>query len=295
MSVNPQPPRSRSGLGLLVLACVTIITLDARHSDASSPVDPLRATVAAVLGPVESGASAALRPVTSVPDHFGDVNDLRSENARLEGVNKSLTSQLRAAGANRQRDHELSGISKLADAFAYEVVPAQVVAIGPAQSFSRTATIDAGTSAGIRPDLTVVNSDGLVGRVVSATRSTATVLLIIDGKSTIGGRLGESMELGFLDGDGNLGGDGVLELSLVDHTVSPRVGDTVLTWGSRNEAPYIAGVPIGEVVRVRSSPAELTETATIDPYVDFSSLDVVAVVTSVDAGSTSNQARGWHR
>ena len=37
--------------------------------------------------------------------------------------------------------------------------------------------------------------------------------------------------------------------------------------------------PIGKVVGIHSSPAELTETATIDPYVDFSSLDVVAVVT----------------
>ncbi|MDQ3485250.1 MAG: rod shape-determining protein MreC, partial [Actinomycetota bacterium] len=175
------------------------------------------------------------------------------------------------------------------------VVPAQVVAIGPAQSFSRTVTIDAGTTSGVQPDLTVVNADGLVGRVVSATSTTATVLLIVDGNSTIGGRLGGSMELGFLYGDGGIGNDGVLELSLVDHTVSPRAGDTVLTWGSRNGAPYIPGVPIGEVVSVRSSPAELTETATIDPYVDFSSLDVVAVVTSVEPGSPSNQAAGGSR
>ncbi len=186
-----------------------------------------------------------------------------------------LESQLRAVDANRARDSELAGIERLADSSGYRVVPAQVVGMGSAQSFSRTVTIDAGTRSGVVPDLSVVNADGLVGRVVSATANNATVLLIVDGKSTIGGRLGESMELGFLAGDGSLSGDGSLELSLVDHTVSPTVGDSVLTWGSRNGAPYVAGVPIGEVMSVRSSPAELTETATIDPYVDFSSLDVV--------------------
>ena len=31
------------------------------------------------------------------------------------------------------------------------------------QSFSRTVTIDAGTSSGVRKDMTVLNNDGLVG------------------------------------------------------------------------------------------------------------------------------------
>ena len=100
------------------------------------------------------------------------------------------------------------------------------------------------------------------------------------------------MELGFLDGDGDVSGDGTLELSLVDHTVSPREGDRVVTWGSRNGAPYVAGVPVGWVVSVRSSPAELTETAEIDPFVDFSSLDVVAVVTEA---APEQAAATWPR
>ena len=91
------------------------------------------------------------------------------------------------------------------------------------------------------------------------------------------------LKLGFLDGDGQLSGDGTLEFSLVDHTVTPQPGDAVLTWGSRGGAPYLPGLPIGSVVSVRSSPSELTQTATIRPYVDFSSLDVVGIVT--DGGS----------
>ncbi|MEP6665147.1 MAG: rod shape-determining protein MreC [Nocardioidaceae bacterium] len=292
--MSPQAGRSRTVLGLLVLASITIITLDARHESARSPVDPLRTAVGSVLGPVEGTAAATLRPLTAIPDHFGNVHDLRQDNAELEADNKSLQTQLRAVEANTHRTDEVNGIASLADVSGYDVVPAEVIAIGSAQSFSRTVTIDAGTSDGVVPDLTVINADGLVGRVIEATRSSATVLLIIDSKSTTGGRLGESMELGFLDGDGSLSGDGALDLSLVDHTVSPRIGDSVVTWGSRNGAPYIAGVPIGEVVAVHASPAELTETARIDPYVDFSSLDIVAVVTDKRSpGSSSGyQAAG---
>jgi rod shape-determining protein MreC len=283
--------RTRRTVGLLLLTALTIVTLDARPSDDPSPIEPLRSAVGSILGPVETAASSAFRPITQIPAYFGDVRDLRTANDDLERANDDLSRQLSASQANQNRDVELAGISDFSDTSGFDLVAAQVVAIGPAQSFSQTVTIDVGTSDGVVPDLTVVNSQGLVGRVLDATRSSATVLLIVDAKSTVGGRLGASMELGFLDGDGDVGGNSTLELSLVDHTISPRIGDPVVTWGSHNGAPYIAGVPIGTVVGVHSSPAELTQTAEVRPYVDFSSLDVVAVVVGTTK-DTSDLADG---
>jgi rod shape-determining protein MreC len=282
-----EPRRSRAVVSLLVLASVTIATVDASHPT-GSPVDPLRSAVADVFGPVEHVATAAFAPVTGIPDYLRGVQDLRRRNDALEASNHALVQRLRRADAVQQpRNAEIRGISRFAHATSRTLVAAQVVALGPAQSFSRTVTIDAGTSSGVVPDETVVNADGLVGRVIAATRTTATVLLIIDSKSTVGGRLGSSMELGFLTGDGDLSSSGSLQLSLVDHKVSAGVGDTVVSWGSRGGTPYVPGVPIGRVVAVRSSPAELTQTATIRPFVDFSSLDLVGVVTSSKSPETS--------
>jgi rod shape-determining protein MreC len=277
----PELRRSRVVVGLLVLASLTILTVDASHRSSRSPIDPLRSAVAAVLGPVEHGTTAAFSPLTDIPGYLQGVDELRRRNDSLQAANHALVQRLRLAEVvQAPRNAEIRGINRFADASHFSLVAAQVVALGPAQSFSRTVTIDAGTSSGVVPDLTVVNADGLVGRVVAATRSSATVLLIIDSKSTVGGRLGDSMELGFLAGDGDLSASGSLQLSLVDHKVSAQVGDTVVSWGSHGGAPYVAGVPIGQVVDVRSSPAELTQTATIRPFVDFSSLDLVSVVTS---------------
>jgi rod shape-determining protein MreC len=288
---DADPRRSHAVLGLLLLASLTIITLDARRDSGDSPVEPLRTATSAVLGPVESVAASIARPVSDIPRYFGNVADLRRRNARLETAKAELRTRLRAEAANYRRSIELQRIGAFADTAGYSVVPAQVVAIGPAQSFSRTVTLDVGTSDGVVPDLTVINSDGLVGRVVRATSHTATVLLITDAKSVVGGRLSRSMELGFLTGDGQIGADAALKLSLVDHRVSPKRGEVVVSWGSRGGAPYLPGVPIGSVVSVHSSPAELTETAEIRPYVDFSSLDVVGVVTdSAGAVRTSNVA-----
>lgn len=270
-------------LVLLLLASLTVITLDARPSG-ESPVDPLRSAAGAVFGPLESGASAAVSPIVAIPDYFADVEELREENAQLERDNTALQAQLRTSDHARRRADELDRMLGIADRQEFSLVPARVVSLGAAQAFSRTATIDAGSRDGVLPDMTVLNGHGLVGRVISSTPTTATVLLAIDAKSVVGGRLGRSSELGFLSGDGNIGADGRLTLELVDSKTDPAPGDTVVTWGSRNDAPYVADVPIGTVTEVSSTPRQLSKTATVRPFVDFSALDLVGVVVGTERG-----------
>lgn len=278
---SPHPRPSRTVLVLLLLACFTVVTLDARGGE-DSPVDPLRSAVGQVFGPVERATAAAVRPVFAVPDFFRTTKGLRDDVARLEAENAQLRGRLATGDVDRNRAAELDGLLAGARTTGYALVPARVVAMGPAQSFTRAVTIDAGTSSGIAPDMTVINNDGLVGRVIRADRSTATVLLIVDQESVVGGRLGSTMEIGYLRGRGQHGDNAHLDLDLVDQSVTPARKDVLVTWGSRNGAPYVAGIPIGQVTSVHSSPSQLSAQATIAPYVDFTSLDLVGVVVDPD-------------
>lgn len=268
---------SRTVFVLLLVACFTVITLDARGGD-SSPIDPLRSAAGDVFGPVENGTAAAVRPFAAVPDHFRTTSALRQQVADLEAKNSQLRSKVAGSALDRNRAAELDGLLTSSEETGYALVPARVVAMGPAQSFSRTVTIDAGRSSGVRPDLTVLNNDGLVGRVVRADRYTATVLLLIDQESVVGGRLGDSMEVGFLRGRGQVGRDARLDLELLDPSAVADQGDTLVTWGSKNGAPYVAGIPVGRVASVYSTPRQQTTHAVITPFVDFSTLDLVGVV-----------------
>jgi len=279
--------RVRSRMVALVLACLTLMTLD-HHPGTGSPLEPAREAMGAVLGPVESGTSVVVRPVTAVGSWFTtrrhlehDVAALQAENARLEA--RQATSQYQ-----RNQLAEFQGLTSAAGTLGQTLVPAHVVAYGPAQSFSRTVTIDAGSEAGVHPDQTVLNDDGLVGRVLRVTRTTATVLLIVDTRSVVGGRAGASMKVGFLRGTGGLGGHGTLDLQLVDQAEAPAEGDTIVTWGSKGGAPYVSGVPIGRVTAVYRSLRESSQRAVISPYVDFGALDLVGVV--VPSGTRSDRA-----
>jgi rod shape-determining protein MreC len=274
---TPGPRPSRAVLVLLLVACFALITVDARGGD-RSPLDPVRSAVGNVFGPAENTAATAVRPFADVPDHFRTTDGLRRDLTRLQAQNSRLRSQLAGAALDRNRAAELDGLLARSSSTGYALVPARVVAMGPAQSFSRTVTIDAGTTSGVHPDLTVVNNDGLVGRVLRADRSTATVLLLVDQESVVGGRLGSTMEVGFLRGRGRVGDRARLDLDLVDAAASPTKGDSLVTWGSKNGRPYVPGIPIGRVGAVYSSPREQSTRAVITPYVDFSALDLVGVV-----------------
>ena len=272
---------SRGVLVLLLLASFTLITLDVRGGD-DSPVEPLRSFAGNVFGPAEEATATVVRPFQAIPGFFTTTGSLRSEVAELEAENASLRGQLATTVVDRNRAAELDGLLRSADSTGYALVPARVVGVGAAQSFSRTVTIDAGTSSGVTADMTVLNNQGLVGRVLRADRSTATVLLIVDRGSVVGGRLGSTMEVGFLRGRGEIGDDGRLDLDLVDNAVTPGRGDVVVTWGSESGAPYVSGIPVGRVTSVFSSPRQLSKRAVIDPFVNFSSLDLVGVVVRGD-------------
>ncbi len=282
------PGRPSRGLVVaLVLACATLATLDL-NDGTESALEPARRSLGEALGPVEAGASRAVAPVAAVPSWFRTQTGLREDVEELATENARLRREVRTADFDRNRLGEYDALTTAAGRLGYAMVPARVVGLGPSQSFSSTVVIDAGSRAGLRPDMTVLNDDGLVGRVLRVTADTATVLLIIDAESTVGGRVGESMRVGLLHGRGVLGDTGRLDLELVDVTVAPDRGEAVVTWGSEGGAPYLAGVPIGKVTKVYSSLRESAQRAEIDPYVDFGALDLVGVV--VPSGATSDRA-----
>ncbi|WP_310525895.1 rod shape-determining protein MreC [Nocardioides sp.] len=283
LDARNRPPRSL--LVALLLASVTLITLDF-HGGTDSPVEPARRVIGEAFGPVESATAAVIRPFTAVPSWLRTQGSLNDEIRDLEAENSELHSLVATAGYDRNRLEEYDGLTQSAENLGQALVPARVVAYGSSQSFSNTVTIDAGSQAGIGADMTVINNDGLVGRVLRVTRTTATVLLIIDEESIVGGRVGSSLEIGFVHGKGSLADD-ELDLRLVDDAVIPAEHDTVVTWGS-SEGPYQQGVPVGRVTDVYSSLIESSQRAVLQPFVNFSALDVVGVM--VPTGTTSDRA-----
>lgn len=169
---------------------------------------------------------------------------------------------------------QLDKMLKIAGKGQYGIKGAEVIAIGAAQGFSWTITINAGANDGIKRDMTVLNGDGLVGRVTTLGPNTATVLLASDPDFTVGTRMEASDELGFASGQG----DRPLRVELLNGKAEVKKGDRLVTFGSQADKPFVPGVPVGVVSRVDPSGGDLTRTLYVTPYVSFTKLDVVGVV-----------------
>ncbi|WP_129771113.1 rod shape-determining protein MreC [Streptomyces sp. L-9-10] len=264
---------SRLLLVLLIAIAFALITVDIRGGE-DSPVDGARHAAATVFGPVENGVASAVNPVGNAIGAVRDSGARHNRIAVLQKQNTELKQRLGSDDRNRSRVRELDKMLAKAGAGQYGIKGAEVIAIGAAQGFSWTVTIDIGAKDGIRRDMTVLNGDGLVGRVTTVGPDTATVLLANDPDFTVGTRMEGNDELGFATGQG----DRPLSVQLLNGKAKIKKGDRLVTFGSSKDRPFVPGVPVGEVVRVDPSGGDLTRTLYVRPFVGFTKLDLVGVV-----------------
>ncbi|MCI3930679.1 rod shape-determining protein MreC [Streptomyces sp. AN091965] len=264
---------SRLLLVLLIAIAFALITVDIRGGE-DSPVDGARQAAATVFGPVEDGMAGAVDPIGNAIGAVRDSGGRHDRIAQLERENAALKAKLGSDDRNRSRVKQLDSLLKTAGAGQYGIKGAEVIGIGAAQGFSWTVTIDAGANDGLKRDMTVLNGDGLVGRVTTVGPSTATVLLANDPDFTVGTRMEKTDELGFASGQG----DRPLRVQMLNGKAKIKKGDRLVTFGSQADKPFVPGVPVGQVVRVDPSGGDLTRNVYVRPYVGFTKLDVVGVV-----------------
>ncbi|MFF2994367.1 rod shape-determining protein MreC [Streptomyces sp. NPDC057950] len=264
---------SRLLLVLLIAIAFALITVDIRGGE-DSPVQGARQAAATVFGPIENGVSSAVDPVGNAITAVRDSDDRHDRVARLEHDNAALKAKLGSDDRNRSRLGQLNKMLRMAGDGQYGIKGAEVIAIGAAQGFSWTVTIDVGANDGITRDMTVLNGDGLVGRVTTVGPDTSTVLLANDPDFTVGTRMESSDELGFASGQG----DRPLRVELLNGKAKIKKGDRLVTFGSQADKPFVPGVPVGVVSRVDPSGGGLTRTVYVTPYASFTKLDIVGVV-----------------
>jgi rod shape-determining protein MreC len=151
----------------------------------------------------------------------------------------------------------------------YGGIEARVIGFPP-ENESRAVTIDKGSSAGVRRDEGVVSADGVVGRVVSVTPFSSSVVLVTDYTSRIPAVVRRGRWWGIARG--NLSS---VVVEYIEQDAPLRVGDVVVTGEGRS---FHSGVPIGTVTEVERGNSTLYQTAVLKASVDLGALDRVVVV-----------------
>ena len=266
-----RPGRGRVLLLVFLALSISLITVDYRQG---SPVlDRAKEISAAVVAPIQRGFTAVFRPVGDFFSSLGDLGDLREKNDKLESEIEGLRSEVRQAATLEAENERLRDLAKLHESWrSMETVSAEVIARG-VSNYKWAYVIDKGSDDGIEEDMTVIDPDGLVGKIIEVDASSATVLALIDPDAAVGARIERLRDTGTASGHG---GSDELTMSYISGETTVRVGDIVATSGQDGLFP--AGIPVGKVTRLGGQRAALSQEISLEPRVDFTALDFVQVL-----------------
>jgi len=206
-----------------------------------------------------------------------DVTQLREQNAILESQVTQLQTQI------IQMEEQL-GEADICFALLdfgrtnpqYEYVTATVIGreISP---FLQYIIIDKGSDDGVQFGMPVVTQQGLVGTVDAVIATASRIKLITDSTSVVNVLL-QTAEVE-AQSNGSLTGDIYLDMIPLDATVS--AGDVVLTSGLGGNFP--PNIFVGQVLSVQKRDNALFQTASVQPIVDFESINAVLIITNFEA------------
>ena len=155
------------------------------------------------------------------------------------------------------------------------MLPAVVTGLGPSIGFEWTVTVDAGRRDGVQADQTVIDSDGLVGRVKQVGESSAVVRA--RGRSGLGGRRAASPAA---TRSASPPATGSARSRTRRWTRRPGCRSaTALVTGPYGGSTYVAGLPVGQVTAVSGDPGAAGPGGDRHARTSsFASLDLVGIV-----------------
>lgn len=221
--------------------------------------------------------SQVYRSANALGSYFG----LREINEDLNARNAALQAEVEALKA-RLRDYTLAeyGDTLVRDSGVapFRFIVANVINNSISRPFNYI-TIDRGEADGVRPELGVIDGNGVVGIVSNTGTHSARVISLLNPNFRLSCKLKSTDFFGSLVWDGEVPDEALLE-ELPRHTVF-QPGDTVVTSGY--SAVFPAGLPVGVVMNNQSDRTQNFFTLRIRLLADFTTLGNVQVVMNNQA------------
>lgn len=199
-----------------------------------------RNLVTDLFAPVLMAVNYPVEKVTSYLKAAAGITQLQAENTRLRSENTRLREWHQLALTLREENMALHDLLNVKTNPAHSYISARVIA-DSGNAYIKTLLVMAGRQDGVGHKQAVINSEGLIGRIIETGQSTARVLLLTD----INSRIPVMIE--------NKGGHAILAgqndnrplLLHLPQDLKPEDGAAVLTSGQGGIFP--AGLPVGTV------------------------------------------------
>lgn len=231
---------------------------------------------------VEKIALAPFNYISNLIDDFTELRNVQEENEKLktsiERIDAIETENIELRREIEALKEELNIDYVLTD---YEYLNATVISRNIGYWYN-TLTIDKGSKSGIEEGMVVVNSTGLIGKIIRTTTFTSEVRLITTSDTN------NKISVSISNGNNKINGlinrydyeNNLLEVEGISNTEEVNVGDFVYTSGLGGVFP--SGILIGTVESITTDEYDLAKIINVKPSADFNDINYVAILKRKD-------------
>ena len=194
-------------------------------------------------------------------------------NSYLQEQNILLQDELSRLRSIAKENMELRALLKLKDQTPLELQITKIVA-KQLNTINNSFTIDKGANDGIDVGMPLMNSDGLIGKVILVAPKYSQVMPYSHPLFRVSAQVQSNRANGIITWDAS--NPNYLLMDFIPKTVSIDTGMVIQTSGLGNEFPR--GIPIGRVVDYRSQEGSNTQQLRIEPYATLTDLTEAYVV-----------------
>lgn len=267
---------------VLIIVAVVIFFLVLRNSNEISIAEN---AMGSSFSRVQSFFTSAAEKIKAFANRWGDYDRLKKDYETLSLENQQLSLQLASTEEMVSENERLSNLLNAKDRYeSLDPIYAKVIAREPGQWFE-TFSINRGSSDGIATGMSVVNGDGLIGRVYEVGLNYSKVLCIIDTRSAVACMVQRTRDNGIMRGEISTNASTAeCYIYYLPNLNNIAPGDTVITSGT--DSLYPKGLTIGIVTSVSLDAGSEGSYAVVTPSVDFQHIEEVFVLREVIESDT---------
>ncbi|KGO94133.1 rod shape-determining protein MreC [Flavobacterium subsaxonicum] len=207
--------------------------------------------------------------INNVEAYFG----LREQNEQLAAEN----AQLKRLLYNTQDSTNRPPVTLPTELGTYKVIQSKVI-INSYSKQDNYLTISSGAKDGIKPDMGVVSSQGVIGYIENTSAGYATVISVLNSKFRLGAKIKKNNHFGTLTWNGK--NTGFAQLVDVPRLATVIKGDTIVTGAESTIFPE--NIPIGTIEKVYIDKKTNYYTLDIRLFNDMTSLGYIYVIENKD-------------
>ena len=244
---------------LEVISFILVINLNTKHSQI------YLSTANAVTG-------SAYDSYDAIEDYFS----LKDQIAELQVENALLRNRLNIAKYENVSAMDTTNVDSLKQKFTF--IPARVISNFYANS-NNILTINKGTDHGVKADMGVINSKGIIGITRQASRHYATVMSLYHKQTRISVSIKRTGAFGSLEWSASTSEPELMELKAIPKHEDVKLGDTLITSGYGHHFPR--GIKIGVIESKKLPSGSNFFTLKVNLLNDLKKLQGVYVINNI--------------